>query len=110
MKKQILGLSSDLRFFLFHKPVSMQGGIEKLKGLVIKELDRDPTNGDVYIFLSSNRKQIKLLHYENYVFTMYVRRIYKGRFVYPEYDPQKDKYIISMEKLIKLIRGYASRV
>lgn len=65
---QILGLSSDLRFLLFQNPIAMVGGIEKLKGIIISELECEPTNGDVYIFISKSLKVIKLLHYHHFVF------------------------------------------
>lgn len=106
MRRQILGLGSDLRFLLYQKPISMAGGIEKLKGVIINELKCEPTNGDVYIFISKSHKVIKLLHYHHYVFSLYVRKITKGSFVYPKYNPQTDKYEIDWLRLRKLVRGY----
>lgn len=110
MKRQILGLSSDLRFFLYQVPVSMRGGIEKLKGIVINDLSMDPHNGDVYIFISNNHKTIKILHYEDNVFTLYTRKIYRGRFVYPQYRIKSDTYAIGWERLKRLVRGYGNGI
>jgi len=110
MKKQILGLDSNLRFFLYQVPVSMRGGIERLKGVVINDLSMDPANGDVYIFISRNHKTIKLLHYENNVFTLYVRRIYKGQFVYPIYHAESNTYSMSWERLRRLVKGYGNSI
>jgi len=108
MKKQILGLSSNLRFFLYQEPISMQGGIERLKGVVVNELGMDPTNGDVYIFLSKNRKTIKLLYFEQNVFTLYTRRVYNGTFVYPIIQKGEDKIYFDWYRLKRLIRGYST--
>lgn len=106
MKSQILGLNCDMRFFLCQKPISIVGGIERLKGVVINELDMDPMNGDVFIFVSKSRKVVKLLHYHQNVFTLYTRKIYNGTFVYPNLRSQEEKIHLTWTTLLRLVRGY----
>ena len=45
-------------------------------------------------------------HYNNGVFTMYVRKIRKGVFVYPKWDFSRQEYPIDWPRLRLLINGY----
>ena len=38
----------------------------------------DPTNGDVYIFVGTSQKKMKLLHWERGGFAMYYKRLEQG--------------------------------
>ena len=64
MKNQVLGLTSNLHYIFYQKPIKMNLGIQGLMGIINNELGRDPRNGDVYIFVSRSRKLIKLLHFD----------------------------------------------
>lgn len=108
MKNMVLGLSSDLHFYIYQKPILFNAGINRLMGYVINEMNMDPMDGNVYIFVSRDRKQIKLLHYSANVFTMYTRRIRNGCFVYPEYNEDTDTYRLEISRLRRLLKGYIS--
>ncbi|WP_409013684.1 IS66 family insertion sequence element accessory protein TnpB [Dyadobacter sp. CY312] len=55
-----------------------------LCGLVSTELGRNPTSGEVFVFLNRPRSHIKLLHWENGGFVLYYKRLEKERFLYPK--------------------------
>lgn len=109
MKNTVLGLSSDLHFYIYQKPILFNAGINRLMGYVINEMKMDPMDGNVYIFVSRDRKQIKLLHYSKNVFTLYTRRIHHGVFVYPEYNEESDTYRLEQRRLRLLLNGYITR-
>jgi len=57
-----------LYFFLtnithVHAPCDMRNGFNGLGGLVRNELERESTNGDVFIFLNRPRTHSMLLHW-----------------------------------------------
>lgn len=106
MKNTILELTPDLRYFIFQQPIKMNTGVDYLIGLVTNYMDTDPQEGEVYIFVSKSHKILKLLHYNNGVFTMYVRKIRKGVFVYPKWDFSRQEYPIDWPRLRLLINGY----
>ena len=83
----------------------MNKGIEALKGLVVNEFGRNPEDGAVYIFISKGMKEVKLLHYHKYIYTLYTHKIYKGRFVYPIYNRERDLYIMDWHRLKRLLNG-----
>ena len=61
----------------------MRGSFDSLCGIVKNKLQRNPTSGEVYIFLNRRRNQVKLLHYENGGFVIYYKRLEKGNFESP---------------------------
>ena len=60
-------------------PSDMRIGVNGMCGQV-RAVGLDPTNGDVYIFVGSSRKIMKLLHWERGGFAMYYKRLEQGRF------------------------------
>ena len=108
MKNQVLGLTSNLHYIFYQKPIKMNLGIQGLMGIINNELGRDPRNGDVYIFVSRSRKLIKLLHFNKGCFTLYTRRIYHGYFVYPYFTRETDAFYIDWQRLRRLINGYGT--
>ena len=61
-------------------PVDMRKGFDGLSALVTQGLDRDPLNGDVYLFLSRDRVRTKVLHWDGTGFCVYAKRLERGRF------------------------------
>lgn len=106
MRKQILGLTNNLKYYYCKHPVNMCKGIDSLKGIIMNEFKMNPEDGSVFVFISSNHRMIKLLHYERNAFTLYTRKIYCARFVYPIYNPETDVYELDWKRLCRLIEGY----
>jgi transposase len=58
----------------------MRKGFDGLSALVTRGLQRDPLNGDVYIFVSRNRVRAKVLHWDGTGLCIYGKRLERGRF------------------------------
>jgi len=61
----------------------MRKSFDGLSGIVSGELGREPTNGDVFIFLNKRKSHIKLLHWETGGFVLYYKRLERGTFTPP---------------------------
>ena len=70
----------------------MRKGISSLCGVVHERMGCSVKNGDVFIFIGSNRKLMKLLHAEDGGLVMYVKRLEAGRFKIPVYDKETKSY------------------
>lgn len=79
----MFSLGSSHRYYLYQKPVDMRKGFDGLSGLVRNAMGKDPTSGEVYVFLNRNRNLLKLLHWEDGGFVVYYKRLEKGTFVPP---------------------------
>lgn len=86
----------------------MNIGMEGLIGIVINEFGMDPRNGDVYVFVSKSHKLLKLLHYHDGIFTLYIRKIYHGTFIYPYRDTSRNAFYLDWPRFRRLLRGYVS--
>lgn len=81
----------------------MRKGFDGLCGLVSAELDRNPTSGEVFVFLNRPRTHIKLLHWENGGFVLYYKRLEKGTFSLPK---AMDGHVsLSWAELVLMVEG-----
>lgn len=61
----MLGLSANLNYYLFNGNVDLRKGIFRLCESIREEISLDPSDAsNVYMFMSKNRKVVKILHYE----------------------------------------------
>ena len=57
----MIGSSRRLRVFARCQPTDLRKGFSGLYGLVLNEMGRDPTSGDLYLFVNRRRTQAKVL-------------------------------------------------
>jgi transposase len=98
-------LSSSNRFHLYSQPADMRKSFDGLSGVVQNNLESNPCNGDVFIFINKRRDKIKLLHWQGISFTLYYKRLEKGTFELPEYDSSVGSITINYTQLVMLIDG-----
>ena len=98
-------LSSSLRFQLYSKPTDMRKSFDGLCGLVKNHLGKEPTNGDVYVFINKLRNKIKLLHWAGGGFVLYYKRLESGTFEHPQYDIKAGIYSLSYSQMVMLVDG-----
>lgn len=79
----MFSLGSSHCYHYYRKPCDMRKSFNGLSGLVRNELNREPTNGDVFVFLNRNRTHLKLLHWERGGFVLYYKRLERGSFTPP---------------------------
>jgi transposase len=79
----------------------MRSGFNSLCGIVQNKLGRNPTSGEVYIFLNRRRTHIKLLHWESGGFVMYYKRLERGNFEIPSLGDGS----VAWPELVMMIEG-----
>ena len=60
----MFGLNNNSRYYFCTRTVDMRNGINGLYKLVKNEMDLIPISGDIFIFLSRNKQNIKLLKWD----------------------------------------------
>lgn len=68
----------------------MRLGINGLSGLVRSQLHRNPTSGEVFIFINRRRDKAKLLRWEETGFILYYKRLEAGTFEVPSYSREEN--------------------
>ena len=76
----MIGSSRSVRVFAYTLPVDMRKGMDGLHGLVVTLLERDPLSGDMYLFVSRDRKRAKVLLWDGTGLCLYAKRLERGRF------------------------------
>lgn len=99
----MFNLGSSHRYYLYRSAVDMRKGFNGLSGLVRNVIDKDPTSGEVYVFLNRTRNLIKLLHWEHGGFVIYYKRLEKGTFSPPL--SSSDSLAIRWPELVLMIEG-----
>ena len=98
-------LNDTMRYHLCPGRTDMRKGINSLIGVVKEKMGSDVRNGDVFIFIGSSRKLMKLLHAEDGGMVMYVKRLEAGRFKLPEYDQDTKSYPMEWRDLVVMVEG-----
>ena len=75
-----IGSTRSLRVFAYTVPCDMRKGFDGLYGMVTTELERDPMSGDLFLFVSRDRKRAKVLQWDGTGLCLYAKRLEKGRF------------------------------
>ena len=98
----MIPLPPTTRIYLACGATDMRKGFDSLAGLVSHQMQYDPTNGSVYIFMNKNRNLIKLLHWEYGGFTLYYKRLEKGLFERPVLEKN---HLITWSQLVLIVEG-----
>jgi transposase len=101
----MFALSSSHRFHLYIQPTDMRRSFDGLSCLIQNNLERNPCNGDVFIFINKRRDKIKLLHWQGISFTLYYKRLEEGTFEMPEYDSFAGSLTLSYTQIVMMIDG-----
>lgn len=101
----MLGLTQHMRFYLCEGPVDMRKGIFTLCELVRQIMGKEPSTGDVFIFLGKDRRNIKILLHDTGGYVLYWKKLDRDRFLLPVFCKENHRYEISWEKLVVLLQG-----
>ena len=101
----MFALSSESQFHLYSQPTDMRLSFDGLSGLIQNNLECNPCNGDVFIFINKSRDKIKLLHWQGSGFILYYKRLEKGAFELPKYDSTVGSITLDYATLVMIVDG-----
>jgi transposase len=96
-------LTDYYRYYLYAAPTDMRKSFDGLCGVVVSELGRSISERDIFIFLNKRRTHIKLLLQEADGFTLFHRRLHKGRFILPPLEPGSNSVQLSSTELLSML-------
>jgi transposase len=76
----MLNFSSVKRIYVARDPQDMRRGIDLLSSVVEHDLGHEPYTGDSFVFLSRDRKKLKVLIWEDGGFWLCMKRLISGTF------------------------------
>ena len=99
----MLSITRIHRCFLYRSRTDMRKGVDSLCGLIRNELGKEPLDGELFVFFSKSRNQIKLLLWEQDGFSLYQKKLERGTYELPEENEFHQS--ISSEKLNLILQG-----
>ena len=102
----MLNLSATFKYYICTDEVTLRYRHRGLRDYIKSKLHKDPTNGDVYIFLYSDFKG-RRVYYHNHGGAILTEKILQNsRFVTPVFeDADKHVYHISWEDFVYIMEG-----
>lgn len=74
----------DVKIYLYAPATDMRKSIDTLCVLVAETLQMNPASGHLFLFHNQQGNKLKALHYEPNCFTLWYRRLEKGKFIFPK--------------------------
>ncbi len=102
-------LSENNRYFFFPEPIHMSYGIDGLSRLICAHPALSLVSGDIFVFISHDRKRVKLLRWDGDGFVLYYKRLTKGTFDLPRYNTEKGVYELDWYTFYFIMRGITAQ-
>jgi hypothetical protein len=101
----MFSLNESHQYYLSCGSCDLRKGFDALCGVVRFDMGREPLSGEVFIFMNHSRTTIKLLHWERGGLVVYHKRLERGRFTLPAFDPQTRSYRLGWTDLVLMVEG-----
>ena len=79
----MIGSTRQISVFACGAPTDMRKSFDSLHALVSQQLQRDALSGDMFLFVSKNRRRAKVLFWDGTGLCVLAKRLEKGRFAAP---------------------------
>ena len=73
----------EVTVWLYQDKVDMRKQIDGLSIIVSSGMDKNPSNGEIYLFFSKRSDKIKMLYWDRNGFWLWYKRLEKGTFKMP---------------------------
>ena len=99
----MIPIGSGVRVWIATGHTDMRRGMNTLALMVQQTLHRDPHGGDLYVFRGKSGKLIKVLWHDGIGMSLYLKRLERGRFVWP--STSDGAVVITSAQLGYLLEG-----
>jgi transposase len=76
----MIGLPRGVSVYAFDEPCDMRKSFDTLTALVTEQMKHDVLVGDLYLFVSRDRKRAKVLYFDGTGMCLFAKRLEKGQF------------------------------
>jgi len=101
----MFALTSSMCYFLCPHYVDMRRGIYSLYQLARSEMHRNPLSGEVFLFFGRSRNLVKILHWDNDGFVLYTKKLERGTFEVPCFNPDNGRYEMKWAMFVLIMEG-----
>lgn len=98
----MLGSAAARRIFAYTQPTDMRKSFLGLLALVQPRFHADPYSGNLFVFVNRRGNYVKILAWDRTGFSLYAKRLERGRFVFPSSSASQE---LSEQSLRFLLDG-----
>jgi transposase len=97
----MIGLPRGLSVFAHDEPTDMRKSFNTLSALVEHEMKRDLLEGDLFLFVSRDRKRAKVLYFDGTGLCLLAKRLEQGQFSAPWKQRRKEMTLTELALFIE---------
>jgi transposase len=86
-------------------PIDLRWSFDRLAGLASERIGRDARCGALFVFFGKRRTAVKILFYDGSGFCQFYKRLDRGTFRLPEFEPGEVAVAIAERALDDLLDG-----
>lgn len=101
----MIGSTRQVSVWAYAAPCDMRKQFDTLAALVAGVMGRDPLAGDLYLFVSRNRRRAKVLYWDGTGLCLFAKRLEKGRFAAPWKHARDGALRMTHSELALLLEG-----
>jgi len=101
----VIGSTRQLSVHAYGRPVDMRNGFDGLCAVVTHHMTRDPVSGELFLFVSRNRRRAKVLLWDGTGLCIYAKRLEQGRFACVWKDKDQASLNLPMTELQLFLEG-----
>ena len=103
----MFGPGSAASIYLCTRAVDMRKSFDGLSGEVSRQMGRDPSGGDYFVFTNRQRDRLKILVFDRHGYWVLAKRLEQGRFNLPlnEEAIRSGQMVLPREELMCIIEG-----
>ena len=101
----MLNVSPGIKIYVYRGSTDMRKGVHGLSGMVRSELDADPTDGSLFVFINRRRDRLKMLYFDVGGFWLYYRLLEAGTFEEWKSPDASNHLTIDATELSMLLSG-----
>lgn len=101
----MIGVARGVSVFAYAEPCDMRKNFDTLSAIVTETLRRDVLAGDLYLFVSRDRKRAKVLYFDGTGICLYSKRLEKGQFAAPWKRAKKSTIEMTLSELSLFVEG-----
>lgn len=101
----MIGNLRNVSVYAYGEPCDMRKSFDTLSALVTEKLGHDFLKGDLFLFVSRNRKRAKVLYFDGTGVCLFSKRLEKGLFATPWKGPMSRRLELTMTELALFIEG-----
>jgi transposase len=101
----VIGSTRQVTVYAFSQPADLRRGFDGLSALVRETMGRDELSGDLYVFVSRNRRRAKVLLWDGTGLCVYCKRLEAGRFACLWRQKESAQVRLTMSELQLFLEG-----